>query len=111
MVSLRAINAFNYGMPPAPERATRDAAAPKPAETEEKIRAKVACDKAGDRARGAVLAGDAFFPFADGLQVCAAAGVTAAIQPGGSKRDDEVIAAADAASMAMLFTGVRHFRH
>ena len=73
--------------------------------------AKVACDKAGDRARGAVLAGDAFFPFADGLQVCAAAGVTAAIQPGGSKRDDEVIAAADAASMAMLFTGVRHFRH
>jgi phosphoribosylaminoimidazolecarboxamide formyltransferase/IMP cyclohydrolase len=73
--------------------------------------AKIAVDKAGDRAKGAVLASDAFFPFADGLQVCAKAGVTAAIQPGGSKRDDEVIAAADAANMAMLFTGQRHFRH
>ena len=73
--------------------------------------AKIACDKAGDRARGAVLAGDAFFPFPDGLEVCAQAGVTAAIQPGGSKRDEEVIAAANEAGMSMLFTGVRHFRH
>jgi phosphoribosylaminoimidazolecarboxamide formyltransferase/IMP cyclohydrolase len=73
--------------------------------------AKLACSKAGDRARGAVLAGDAFFPFADGLQICADAGVTAAVQPGGSKRDAEVVAAADAAGMAMVMTGQRHFRH
>jgi phosphoribosylaminoimidazolecarboxamide formyltransferase/IMP cyclohydrolase len=73
--------------------------------------ARLACQKAGERARGAVVAGDAFFPFADGLQVCAQAGVTAAIQPGGSKRDDEVCAAADAAGLAMVFTGQRHFRH
>ncbi|MCY2957188.1 MAG: bifunctional phosphoribosylaminoimidazolecarboxamide formyltransferase/IMP cyclohydrolase [Planctomycetota bacterium] len=73
--------------------------------------ARLACEKAGEKANGAVLAGDAFFPFADGLQVCADAGVKAAIQPGGSKRDAEVIAAADAAGMAMMFTGQRHFRH
>ena len=73
--------------------------------------AKIAVDKAGDRARGAVLASDAFFPFADGLQVCAQAGVTAAIQPGGSKRDDEVIAAANSARMTMVCTSERHFRH
>jgi phosphoribosylaminoimidazolecarboxamide formyltransferase/IMP cyclohydrolase len=73
--------------------------------------ARIACEKAGEKAKGAVVAGDAFFPFADGLQVCAKAGVTAAIQPGGSKRDDEVTAAANAANMAMLFTGQRHFRH
>ena len=59
----------------------------------------------------AVLASDAFFPFADGLQVGIEAGVTAVIQPGGSMRDAEVIAAADAAGLAMVFTGVRHFRH
>ena len=62
-------------------------------------------------ARGSVLASDAFFPFADGLEAAIAAGVTAAIQPGGSRRDDEVIAAADAAGIAMVFTGLRHFRH
>jgi phosphoribosylaminoimidazolecarboxamide formyltransferase/IMP cyclohydrolase len=73
--------------------------------------ARIACEKAGEKAKGAVVAGDAFFPFADGLQVCAKAGVSAAIQPGGSKRDDEVTAAANAAGMAMLFTGQRHFRH
>jgi phosphoribosylaminoimidazolecarboxamide formyltransferase/IMP cyclohydrolase len=73
--------------------------------------ARIAVHKAGDRASGSVVAGDAFFPFADGLQVCADAGVTAAIQPGGSKRDAEVVAAADAAKMAMVFTGIRHFRH
>ena len=61
--------------------------------------------------RGAVVASDAFFPFADGLMAAAEAGATAIIQPGGSMRDDEVIAAADAAGLAMVFTGQRHFRH
>ena len=60
---------------------------------------------------GSVLASDAFFPFRDGLDVLARAGITAVVQPGGSKRDDEIIAAADEHGMAMLFTGVRHFRH
>ena len=60
---------------------------------------------------GGVVASDAFFPFADGLQAAVAAGATAVIQPGGSIRDSEVIAAADAAGIAMVFTGVRHFRH
>jgi phosphoribosylaminoimidazolecarboxamide formyltransferase/IMP cyclohydrolase len=60
---------------------------------------------------GCVAASDAFFPFRDGLDVLARAGVTAVVQPGGSKRDGEVIAAADEAGMAMLLTGVRHFRH
>jgi phosphoribosylaminoimidazolecarboxamide formyltransferase/IMP cyclohydrolase len=62
-------------------------------------------------ARGSVVASDAFFPFADGLLAAAAAGATAVIQPGGSIRDAEVIAAADAAGLAMVFTGMRHFRH
>ncbi len=61
--------------------------------------------------KGSVVASDAFFPFADGLLACAEAGATAVIQPGGSKRDDEVIAAADAHGIAMVFTGMRHFRH
>jgi phosphoribosylaminoimidazolecarboxamide formyltransferase / IMP cyclohydrolase len=61
--------------------------------------------------RGAVVASDAFFPFADGLEAAIAAGATAAIQPGGSVRDKEVIAAADQAGIAMVFTGMRHFRH
>ncbi len=61
--------------------------------------------------RGSVVASDAFFPFADGLEVAIAAGATAVIQPGGSVRDAEVIAAADAAGVAMVFTGMRHFRH
>ena len=60
---------------------------------------------------GSVVASDAFFPFADGLITAAEAGATAIIQPGGSMRDDEVIAAADAAGLAMVFTGQRHFRH
>jgi phosphoribosylaminoimidazolecarboxamide formyltransferase/IMP cyclohydrolase len=60
---------------------------------------------------GSVAASDAFFPFADGIKVIAEAGATAIIQPGGSVRDDEVIAAADAADLAMVFTGMRHFRH
>lgn len=62
-------------------------------------------------AEGSVVASDAFFPFADGLETAAAAGATAVIQPGGSIRDAEVIAAADKAGLAMVFTGMRHFRH
>ena len=62
-------------------------------------------------AKGSVVASDAFFPFADGLMSAAEAGATAAIQPGGSIRDDEVIAAANEAGLAMVFTGMRHFRH
>jgi phosphoribosylaminoimidazolecarboxamide formyltransferase/IMP cyclohydrolase len=74
--------------------------------------ARLAVEKAGpERASGAVCASDAFYPFPDGLEVCATAGVTAFIQPGGSLRDAEVIAAADRAGAAMLVTGVRHFRH
>ncbi|MBK9062160.1 MAG: bifunctional phosphoribosylaminoimidazolecarboxamide formyltransferase/IMP cyclohydrolase [Acidobacteria bacterium] len=70
-----------------------------------------AAGKAGERARGAVAASDAFFPFPDGLEVLTGAGVTAVIQPGGSVKDPDVIAAADAAGIAMVFTGKRHFRH
>jgi phosphoribosylaminoimidazolecarboxamide formyltransferase/IMP cyclohydrolase len=62
-------------------------------------------------AKGSVVASDAFFPFADGLLAAAEAGATAVIQPGGSMRDKEVIAAADEAGLAMVFTGYRHFRH
>ncbi len=62
-------------------------------------------------ARGSVVASDAFFPFADGLITAAEAGATAIIQPGGSIRDAEVIAAADERGLAMVFTGMRHFRH
>jgi phosphoribosylaminoimidazolecarboxamide formyltransferase/IMP cyclohydrolase len=83
--------------------------------------ARIAARKADDAAtaagtvvpatRGSVVASDAFFPFADGLLVAAEAGATAVVQPGGSMRDDEVIKAADEADLAMVFTGVRHFRH
>ncbi len=66
---------------------------------------------AGDKARGSVLASDAFFPFPDNIQLAAEAGVEAIVQPGGSIRDSEVIEAADAAGLTMVFTGVRHFRH
>ena len=71
----------------------------------------IACRKAGDLASGAAMASDAFFPFPDGIEVAAAAGVTAVIQPGGSVRDDAAIEAADAAGMSMVLTGERHFRH
>jgi phosphoribosylaminoimidazolecarboxamide formyltransferase/IMP cyclohydrolase len=70
-----------------------------------------AAGRAGPRARGAALASDAFFPFRDGVDAAAAAGVTAIVQPGGSVRDEEVIAAADEHGLAMVFTGQRHFRH
>ncbi len=76
--------------------------------------AKIAAIKAADEGlevRGAVMASDAFFPFRDGIDAAAAAGISAVIQPGGSVRDEEVIAAADEANMAMMFTGLRHFRH
>ncbi|MCU0790195.1 MAG: bifunctional phosphoribosylaminoimidazolecarboxamide formyltransferase/IMP cyclohydrolase, partial [Nitratireductor sp.] len=82
---------------------------------------RIAARKAADAAamagggepatRGSVVASDAFFPFADGLLSAVEAGATAVIQPGGSMRDDEVIAAADEAGIAMVFTGMRHFRH
>jgi phosphoribosylaminoimidazolecarboxamide formyltransferase/IMP cyclohydrolase len=72
---------------------------------------RIAVEKAGERARGAVLASDAFFPFRDGPDLAAAAGITAIIQPGGSKRDDETVAACNEHEMAMILTGRRHFRH
>ena len=71
----------------------------------------IAAYKAGDKAKGSVMASDAFFPFRDGMDEAAKAGVTAVIQPGGSIRDQEVIDAANEHGMAMVFTGVRIFRH
>ncbi|MCK5212470.1 MAG: bifunctional phosphoribosylaminoimidazolecarboxamide formyltransferase/IMP cyclohydrolase [Dehalococcoidia bacterium] len=71
----------------------------------------IALKKAGDQAKGAVLASDAFFPFADGAQLALDAGVTAIIEPGGSVRDNEVIEAVNDAKAAIVFTGMRHFRH
>jgi phosphoribosylaminoimidazolecarboxamide formyltransferase/IMP cyclohydrolase len=73
--------------------------------------AQRAVARAGDRAKGAVAASDAFFPFRDGLDTLAEAGITAMVEPGGSIRDDEVIAAADEQGLALVFTGRRHFRH
>jgi phosphoribosylaminoimidazolecarboxamide formyltransferase/IMP cyclohydrolase len=73
--------------------------------------AGIAATRAAGRATGGVCASDAFFPFADGLEAAASAGVRAVVQPGGSVRDDEVIAAANAHGIAMVFTGERHFRH
>jgi len=72
---------------------------------------KIAIAKAGERAAGSVLASDAFFPMPDNIETAAEAGITAIIQPGGSKKDPEVIAAADELGMAMVFSGVRNFRH
>jgi phosphoribosylaminoimidazolecarboxamide formyltransferase/IMP cyclohydrolase len=73
--------------------------------------AKLAVDRAGNRVAGSVAASDAFFPFADGLEILTAAGVKAIVQPGGSVRDEEVIAAANKAGVAMFFTETRHFSH
>jgi phosphoribosylaminoimidazolecarboxamide formyltransferase/IMP cyclohydrolase len=73
--------------------------------------ARIAAERSAGRAVGGVCASDAFFPFRDGLDAAAAAGIAAVIQPGGSVRDDEVIAAADEHGIAMVFTGQRHFRH
>jgi len=72
---------------------------------------QIAARRAGERARGSVMASDAFFPFSDGLEEAIRAGVTAAIQPGGSMKDSEVVGAADAAGIAMVMTGQRHFKH
>jgi phosphoribosylaminoimidazolecarboxamide formyltransferase/IMP cyclohydrolase len=72
---------------------------------------KLSIQKANPGARGAVMGSDAFFPFRDGIDEAAAAGITAVIQPGGSVRDDEVIQAAEEHRMAMIFTGLRHFKH
>ena len=72
---------------------------------------RIAAERAGAKAKGAALGSDAFFPFPDGVEEAARSGATAIAQPGGSVRDDEVIAAADRLDLAMVFTGVRHFRH
>ena len=72
---------------------------------------RIAAERAGDKSRGAVMASDAFFPFPDSVEIGAQAGITAIVQPGGSLRDGEAIAAADAANIAMVVTEVRHFRH
>ncbi len=72
---------------------------------------KLAATKAGEQATGAVMASDAFFPFPDGIEAAAAAGVTAVVEPGGSVRDEQVIEAANRLGLAMVFTGARHFRH
>ncbi len=73
--------------------------------------ARLAVSRAGNRAAGAVAASDAYFPFADGLKVLADAGVRAVAEPGGSVRDDQVIAVAEALGVSLYFTGVRHFWH
>jgi phosphoribosylaminoimidazolecarboxamide formyltransferase/IMP cyclohydrolase len=73
--------------------------------------ARIAAEKAAGRAKGGAAASDAFFPFRDGLDACVAAGVSIVIEPGGSVRDDEVIAAADEHGVVLVFTGERHFRH
>jgi len=73
--------------------------------------ARIAIEQAGDRARGAVMASDAFFPMGDTMELAAKAGVTAVVQPGGSIRDEESIRVADEHGIAMVFTGIRHFKH
>jgi phosphoribosylaminoimidazolecarboxamide formyltransferase/IMP cyclohydrolase len=75
------------------------------------VSVEISLKKAGDAAKGSVLASDAFFPFPDGVEAAAKGGITAIAQPGGSVKDPDVIAAADAAGVAMILTGVRHFRH
>ena len=72
---------------------------------------RIAAERSAGRAEGGVCASDAFFPFRDGLDAAVEAGIRAVVQPGGSVRDDEVIAAANEAGIAMVFTGRRHFRH
>jgi phosphoribosylaminoimidazolecarboxamide formyltransferase/IMP cyclohydrolase len=72
---------------------------------------EIAAKKAAGRAQGGACASDAFYPFRDGIDAAASAGVAVVIQPGGSMRDDEIIAAADELGLAMVFTGERHFFH
>src|SRR5512140_2239988 len=75
------------------------------------ISVQIAVEKAGPLAKGSVLSSDAFFPFPDGVEAAAKAGITAIAQPGGSVKDADVIAAANVHNVAMILTGVRHFRH
>jgi phosphoribosylaminoimidazolecarboxamide formyltransferase/IMP cyclohydrolase len=78
------------------------------------VSSRIAAMKAADagfEVKGSAMASDAFFPFRDGLDVAAEYGITAVIQPGGSLRDEEVVAAADEHGMTMVYTGMRHFRH
>jgi len=72
---------------------------------------ELAIEKAADRSHGSILASDAFFPFADSIERASKAGIIAIIQPGGSRKDDEVIAACNAHRIPMIFTGQRHFKH
>jgi len=72
---------------------------------------QIAVQKAGERCKGSYLASDAYFPFADGVEVAGRAGIKAIIQPGGSKRDDEVISTVNNLGMIMVFTGYRCFKH
>ncbi len=95
-------------------RKTAPRSASVPGQMSRVVSARIASLKAADEGLdvpGSVIASDAFFPFRDGIDAAAAAGITAVIQPGGSVRDDEVIAAADEHGLAMVFTGMRHFRH
>ena len=73
--------------------------------------ARLACGFAGDQTQGSVMASDAFFPFRDSIDQAAKVGITAIIEPGGSKRDEEVIQAANEHNIVLIFTGTRHFRH
>lgn len=73
--------------------------------------ARIALEQAGEKAQGAIMSSDAYFPFRDTLDEAAKAGITAVIQPGGSIRDPESIQAANEHGMAMVFTGIRHFKH
>ena len=73
--------------------------------------ARIAVEQAGEKAKGAVLASDAFFPMGDTVELAAKAGITAIIQPGGSIKDEESIKATNEYGIAMVFTGVRHFKH
>jgi phosphoribosylaminoimidazolecarboxamide formyltransferase/IMP cyclohydrolase len=82
-----------------------------PGQTNRVTSAKIAIDYGGDRTKGAVLSSDAYFPFPDTVEAAAAAGITAIIQPGGSIRDQESIDACNKHGIAMVFTGMRHFKH
>ena len=75
------------------------------------VSVEIALKKAGERSKGSVLGSDAFFPFPDGVELAAQGGVTAIVQPGGSVRDEEAIKVANQYKMAMVFTGIRHFKH
>jgi phosphoribosylaminoimidazolecarboxamide formyltransferase/IMP cyclohydrolase len=81
------------------------------AQTSRQMAVEIALRRAGDRARLSVMASDAYFPFPDGIQIAAQAGVSAIIQPGGSRRDEMAIEVANRHHLAMVFTGRRHFRH